>query len=69
MYIIFIMASYMDRHKILLILSKRIYRTADTGRPAVENMGVNHGRLHIIMPQEFLYRPNVVTAFQQVGCK
>ena len=32
----------MDRHKILLILSKRIYRTAHTGRPAVEDMGVNH---------------------------
>ena len=32
----------MDRHKILLILSKRIYRTAHTGWPAVEDMGVNH---------------------------
>jgi len=30
----------MDRHKILLILSKRIYRTVHTGRPAVEEMGV-----------------------------
>jgi hypothetical protein len=63
MYIVFIMASYMDRHKILLILSKRIYRTAYTGRPAVENMGVNHRRLHVFMPQEFLHRPDVVTAF------
>jgi hypothetical protein len=32
----------MDRHKILLILSKRIYRTAHAGRHAVEDMGVNH---------------------------
>ena len=35
----FIVASYMDRHKILLILSKRIYRTAHTGRTAVEDVG------------------------------
>ncbi|MFH1881621.1 MAG: hypothetical protein ABIL62_02765, partial [Planctomycetota bacterium] len=31
----------MDRYKILLILSKRIYRTEDTGRPTVEDMCIN----------------------------
>jgi hypothetical protein len=33
---------YMDRHKILLILSTRIEGTAYTGRLTVEDMGVNH---------------------------
>ena len=33
-------ASYTDRHKTLLILSKRIYRTANTDRPVVEELGV-----------------------------
>ena len=35
-------AFYADRHKILRSLSKRIDGTAYTGRPAVEDMGVNH---------------------------
>ena len=59
-------AFYTDRHKILRSLSKGIDGTAHTGRPAVEDMGVNHRRPHVVMPQEFLRRPNVVTAFQQV---
>jgi hypothetical protein len=57
------------RHKILLILSKRIDGTAYIGRPTVEDMDVNHRRLHVFMPHEFLHCPNIVTAFQQVGCK
>ena len=38
----------MDRHKILLILSKRIDGTAYTGRPTVEDMGVNHRCFHVM---------------------
>ena len=37
---ILILACYADRHNILLILSKRICRTAHAGRPTVEKMGV-----------------------------
>ena len=48
MAIVFIMASYMDRHKILLILSKHIDWAAYTGRPAVEEMGVN--RISLLGP-------------------
>jgi hypothetical protein len=62
-------AFYTDRHKILRSLSKGVDGTAYAGRPVVEDMGVNHSCFHIIVPQEFLHRPNVVTAFQQVGCK
>ena len=39
---VFIMASYTDRHKILRHLSKGVDGTAHTGRPAVEDMSVNH---------------------------
>ena len=39
---VFIMASYTDRHKILRRLSKGVDGTAYPGRPAVEDMGVNH---------------------------
>jgi len=42
MYSVFIMASYTDRHKILRSLSKGVDGTAYAGRPAVEEMGVNH---------------------------
>jgi hypothetical protein len=60
---------YMDRYKILLILSKRICRTAHTGRPAVEGMGVNHRRLHVFMPEEFLDRANVISILQKMRGK
>ena len=42
MSVVFIMASYTDRHKILRGLSKGVDGTAHTGRPVVEDMGVNH---------------------------
>jgi hypothetical protein len=28
-------------------------------------MGINHRRLNIVVPQEFLYRPDVVAALQK----
>ena len=42
MSVVFIMASYTDRHKMLRRLSKGVDGTAHTGRPVVEDMGVNH---------------------------
>ena len=42
MTVVFIMAFYADRHKNLRSLSKRVDGTAYTGRPAVEDMGVNY---------------------------
>jgi hypothetical protein len=35
----------------------------------IQNMGVNHGRSHIPVPQELLHGPDVVAIFEQVGCK
>ncbi len=32
-------------------------------------MRINHGRIHILVPQKLLNRPEVVTGFQQMGRK
>jgi len=32
-------------------------------------MSINHGRIHIFVPQKLLNRPDVVTGFQQMGRK
>ena len=32
----------------------------------VEDMRLDHRRLHILRPQQFLYRPNAIAVFPQV---
>jgi len=61
------MVSYTDRYKPSLITSKRVYGTANPGRSTIEDMSVNHSRLNVFMTQEFLYRSNIVTTFQEVS--
>jgi hypothetical protein len=36
-------------------------------RPALKNVGVNHGRRDVSMAQQFLYRSDVVPILQQMG--
>ena len=36
---------------------------------AIENMSVNHGRLHIFVPEEFLDGPDVIALLQQMRGK
>lgn len=48
-------------------LSKSVHGTPYAGRPTVKDMRINHGRLDILMPQQFLDRSDVVTAFKQMG--
>ncbi len=61
----------MDRHKILLILSKRIYRTAHAGRPTVENMGANH--IGLLGPAAVMARaqgfPKLIEEFRFGRCR
>lgn len=40
--------------------------TADTGRPSMKDMGVDHRHLDVAMPQQLLVRANVRAAFEQV---
>ena len=42
---------------------------ADTGRAAVQHVGVDHGRADVSVAQQFLHGPDVVVVLQQVGGK
>jgi hypothetical protein len=42
---------------------------ADSQAAPVENVGVDHGRLDILMPQEFLDGTDVIMGFEEVGRK
>ena len=48
------------------MMSERPDGAANPRRAAVQDMGVNHRRLHVAMAQEFLNCPNVVVAFGQM---
>jgi len=49
--------------------SQPIQRTADTQRPGLEHMRVDHGRTHIGMTEQFLNRANIAAGFQQMSRK
>lgn len=46
-----------------------MHGTLDTLTAPVEDMGVNHGGLHVLVPQEFLHCPDVVAAIQELRGK
>ncbi len=41
-------------------------RAPDTSRAAVEDMGIDHRRLHVAMTQKLLDGSHVIAAFEQV---
>ena len=47
-----------------VLASKFVDRTANSGRSPIEDMGVDHRRLDVLVPQQFLHRPEVVTVLQ-----
>jgi len=47
--------------------SNLIQRTANPAPTAIHHMGVDHGRGHVAVAQQFLHRADVVTRLQQVG--
>jgi hypothetical protein len=47
-----------------VIASKSVDRAANSGRSPSEDMGVDHRRLDVLVPQQFLHRPDVVTVLQ-----
>lgn len=49
--------------------SKPVDQTVNTGRPTVENMGVNHRRLHVLMTEQFLKRADIVAILKQMSSK
>jgi hypothetical protein len=44
----------------LAVSSEGVRRTADAQPATVENMGVDHGCLHILVAEKFLNGPNVI---------
>jgi len=64
---LYIVGSYVDSHITRPSMNSHpVQRTADTRRPTVENMGIDHCRFDIAMPQQFLNSLNVIPAFKQV---
>ena len=53
----------------LFITLHNLYRAADPRRPTIENMGIDHGRSHISVTQEFLDLEVVHAALQWSGGK
>jgi hypothetical protein len=51
------------------IHSKGVKGAAHAFTPFVENVGVDHCRTDVLMPQQFLDGSNIVAVFQQVGGK
>jgi len=38
-------------------------------RATIQDMGRDHGGLHVLMPEQFLHGPNIVSSFQQMRGK
>ena len=52
--------------RVILAGSKHVQWASDTHASLVENVGVNHGRRNVAVPQELLDRSYVVAGFQEV---
>jgi hypothetical protein len=53
----------------LFELLHKVCRTAHPKWVAVEHMGIDHGGAHILVPEEFLDRVDVLLPFQEMGGK
>jgi hypothetical protein len=64
------MSPYLGRGLILFRIrpraSKRIHRALSPPSTSVQDMGVNDGRLHVFMTEQFLNTSNIVPLFNQV---
>ncbi len=49
-----------------MVRAAAIKRAPDAQTGFVQDVGVNHGRRHILMAEELLHRANVVPAIEQV---
>ena len=53
----------------ILAYSELIGRTANETPPTVQDVGIDHGRADVLVPQEFLNRPDIGTLLEQTGSK
>ena len=45
---------------------QKVHRALHAPAATVEDMSVDHGGLHALVPEELLHRPDVVAVYQQV---
>lgn len=52
-------------------ISPFVYKHTDQAaaprRSTIQNMGVGHGRLPVVMDREFLHGENLIAVFEQIG--
>src|SRR5215510_11388721 len=51
------------------ILSNHIQRTPHADTRLLHDVGVDHRRRDILVPEELLHRPDIIASLEQVGCK
>ena len=51
------------------LLVGAVCRAADTSTASIEDMGVDHCGLHVVVPQQFLHGPDVVALLQEMRRK
>jgi len=50
-------------------LSKRVSRAASAPAGAIQHVGADHGCLHVLMPEQFLYDPDVIAPVESMRRK
>ena len=53
----------------IILNSERIHGTSNTSSASIQNMGIDHRRLHVAMAQKFLGGSDIVAIFQQISGK
>lgn len=48
----------------LIRRADRVERASHTGPATVEDVGVDHGRAHVVVAEQFLHGPDIVAVFQ-----
>ena len=51
------------------LMLRSVQRTLHSSAASIENVGINHCRPHVLMAQQFLHRPDVVTIFKKMRGK
>jgi hypothetical protein len=44
-----------------------VYGAHDSAPTAIQDVGVDHGRLHVRVAEEFLHRPDVIAGLEQMS--
>src|SRR4030095_11132121 len=56
----------LQRSAVEYIVGLLVEWAANGFRTTIQDMGIDHGGLHVLMPEQFLHGPNIVAGFQQL---